>query len=104
LIRRRWFVFMHIEEICMNANPFRALLGLACMLSSTACGTQARSAPAPPPPDVQVAAVVQQSVPIHHEYIATLDGFVNAVIQPQAQLDAQLAMVQLYKSVGGGWQ
>ena len=58
-------------------------LGLACMLSSTGCGTQARSAPAPPPPDVQVAAVVQQSVPIHHEYIATLDGFVNAVIQPQ---------------------
>jgi membrane fusion protein (multidrug efflux system) len=32
---------------------------------------------------VQVADVVQQNVPIYHEYIATLDGYVNAVIQPQ---------------------
>jgi membrane fusion protein (multidrug efflux system) len=32
---------------------------------------------------VQVAAVIQQNVPIYHEYIATLDGYVNAVIQPQ---------------------
>jgi membrane fusion protein (multidrug efflux system) len=53
------------------------------MLLSTGCGTQARSAAAPPPPSVEVAAVVQQSVPIHHEYIATLDGYVNSVIQPQ---------------------
>jgi membrane fusion protein (multidrug efflux system) len=32
---------------------------------------------------VQVVAVAQQNVPIYHEYIATLDGYVNAVIQPQ---------------------
>jgi RND family efflux transporter MFP subunit len=75
---------MRIQEIGMNANPLRGLLGLGCMVLSTeGCGTQARSAAAPPPPAVQVAAVIQQSVPIHHEYIATLDGYVNAVIQPQ---------------------
>src|SRR5579872_4463801 len=47
------------------------------------CGTKSVSAAAPPPPNVQVAEVVQQNVPIYHEYIATLDGYVNAVIQPQ---------------------
>src|SRR5438105_8528755 len=52
------------------------------LLSSEGCGTRNVSA-APPPPKVQVANVVQQNVPIYHEYIATLDGYVNAVIQPQ---------------------
>ena len=35
------------------------------------------------PPSVQVAEVVQRDVPIYHEWVATLDGFVNAQIQPQ---------------------
>ena len=52
------------------------------LLSSEGCGTRNVSA-APPPPNVQVANVVQENVPIYHEYIATLDGYVNAVIQPQ---------------------
>jgi membrane fusion protein (multidrug efflux system) len=30
-----------------------------------------------------VASVEQRDVPVYHEWIATLDGFVNAVIQPQ---------------------
>jgi RND family efflux transporter MFP subunit len=60
------------------------VLGLSfILLCSEACGTQTTSAAAPPPPNVQVVAVVQQNVPIYHEYIATLDGYVNAVIQPQ---------------------
>ena len=32
---------------------------------------------------VQVTQVIQRDVPVYHEYLATLDGFVNAVIQPQ---------------------
>jgi RND family efflux transporter MFP subunit len=52
------------------------------LLSSEGCRTSV-SAAAPPPPGVQVADVVQQDVPIYHEYIATLDGYVNAQIQPQ---------------------
>jgi len=36
-----------------------------------------------PAPEVQVAAVVQQDVPIYTECISTLDGYVNAQIQPQ---------------------
>jgi membrane fusion protein (multidrug efflux system) len=35
------------------------------------------------PPSVQVAEVVQRDVPVYHEWVATLDGFVNAQIQPQ---------------------
>jgi len=34
-------------------------------------------------PDVQVAPVVQQDVPLYTECISTLDGYVNAQIQPQ---------------------
>ena len=36
-----------------------------------------------PPPDVIVTPVVQKDVPIYNEWVATLDGFDNAQIQPQ---------------------
>lgn len=36
-----------------------------------------------PPASVQVAEVIQKDVPVYHEWVATLDGFVNATIQPQ---------------------
>jgi len=42
-----------------------------------------KGAAAPPPPVVEVAAVVQQDTPIYGEWVATLDGFVNAQIQPR---------------------
>ena len=42
--------------------------------------------PAPPaPPEVTVAAVVQQDVPIYNEWIAQLSGPVNAEITPKVQ-------------------
>src|SRR6516164_1197047 len=47
------------------------------------CASRNAAAPAVPPPNVQVAQVVQRDVPVYHEYVATLDGFVNAQIQPQ---------------------
>ena len=40
-----------------------------------------KAAPAPPPPNVEVATVVQQDTPIFSEWVATLEGFVNAQIQ-----------------------
>lgn len=64
-------------------NPW--LLG--CLLFvlgfAEACENNTASAAPPPPPTVQVAEVAQRDVPVYHEWIATLDGFVNAVIQPQ---------------------
>jgi RND family efflux transporter MFP subunit len=45
------------------------------------CGST-KAAPAAPPLSVQVATVVQQDTPIYSEWVATLDGYVNAQIQP----------------------
>jgi multidrug efflux pump subunit AcrA (membrane-fusion protein) len=36
-----------------------------------------------PPTEVLVARPIQQDVPVHSEWVATLDGYVNAQIQPQ---------------------
>ena len=47
-----------------------------CSSSST------KAAPAAPPLTVEVATVVQQDTPIYSEWVATLDGYVNAQIQP----------------------
>src|SRR4029077_16630493 len=46
------------------------------------CGSP-KAAPPIPSPEVEVATVIQKDVPIYSEWIATLDGYVNAQIQPQ---------------------
>jgi RND family efflux transporter MFP subunit len=46
------------------------------------CGNP-KAAPAIPSPEVEVASVLQKDVPIFSEWVATLDGFINAQIQPQ---------------------
>jgi RND family efflux transporter MFP subunit len=61
-------------------------LVLALLLVSVSfvvgCG-KTMAAPAVPVPEVEVASVVQKDVPIVSEWVATLDGFVNAQIQAQ---------------------
>lgn len=58
---------------------------VVCALMESGCGTKtdAASAPAMPPPGVEVATVAQENVRIHSEWVSTLDGSVNAQIQPQ---------------------
>src|ERR1700738_4555491 len=51
-------------------------------LAMTGCGRNQAAAP-PPPPEVRVAPVVQQDVPVYSEWVATLDGYVNAQVRPQ---------------------
>src|SRR5262245_65490453 len=51
------------------------------LLFLVACRDKGGSAP--PPPVVEVATVVQKDTPIYGEWVATLDGFVNAQIQPR---------------------
>jgi RND family efflux transporter MFP subunit len=65
-------------------RPASLLALLVCLLplSSDGCGA-GQTAPAPPPPTVLVATVVQRDTPIYGEWVATLDGFVNAQIQPR---------------------
>jgi len=47
------------------------------------CGQRVLSDSPARPPEVEVASVVQKDVPIHSEWVGTLDGYVNAQIQPQ---------------------
>jgi len=51
-------------------------------LSLTGCG-RSEAAFKLPDTEVLVAAPVQQDVPVHSEWVATLDGYVNAEIRPQ---------------------
>jgi len=48
---------------------------------STGCGNKEQAAP--PPPDVEVVEVVQRDVPVTKDWVATLDGSVNAKIHAQ---------------------
>jgi len=57
------------------------LTGLLAACMSLSCGKA--KPPQAPPPQVQVTGVVQQDVPLVHEWVGTVDGFVNADIRPQ---------------------
>lgn len=57
------------------------LLGIPALLPSVGCSRKS-SSPLQPP-QVQVAQVVQNDVSLYSEWVATLDGYVNAQIQPQ---------------------
>jgi RND family efflux transporter MFP subunit len=59
----------------------RALL-CGSVLILGGCGAS-KAASAPPPPNVEVATVVQRDTPIYSDWVATLDGYVNAEIQPR---------------------
>jgi len=56
---------------------------LLAVFTLAAIGCGGTRATAPPAPEVRVAPVVQQDVPVYSEWVATLDGYVNAQIRPQ---------------------
>ena len=58
-------------------------LSLGCVLLFLDGCDGSKAASVPAPPVVQVATVVQQDTPIYSEWVATLDGYVNAQIQPR---------------------
>lgn len=76
---------LRLRMILKNAAALVPALLLTLSLAAiTSCSKTEASAPqAPPPPDVQVVEVVQKDVPIYGDWVATLDGYVNAQIQPQ---------------------
>lgn len=66
-------------------NAVRFVLVLLPVTVFLAAGCRnPNAAPAIPSPEVEVASVVQKDVPIYSEWVATLDGYVNAQIQAQA--------------------
>ena len=52
-----------------------------CLLMLGGCSSS-KAAPTAPPAVVEVATVVQQDTPIYSEWVAILDGYVNAQIEP----------------------
>jgi membrane fusion protein (multidrug efflux system) len=58
-------------------------LGLILPVVATAGCTNTSAGITLPDPEVLVAHPVQQDVPVHNEWVATLDGYVNADIRPQ---------------------
>lgn len=66
-------------KLARRMVPAAALAAVVVMLAG--CGPK-KPAAQPKPPVVKVATVVAQTVPIESHWIATLQGFVNAQIQP----------------------
>jgi RND family efflux transporter MFP subunit len=62
------------------------LAAAVCLLALAACQSTHAAVPGtppPPPPEVSVITVVPERVALTSEWIATLDGYVNAQIHPQ---------------------
>ena len=74
----------------ISARKVRRSVGIATALLIGAawlagCGNKNTSAAGPPPPlPVTVVKVEPKDVPLTGEWVGTLDGYVNAQIQPQA--------------------
>jgi len=49
------------------------------------CQEEKKTTAPPPPPEVRVAEVIRRDVPVYQEWVATLDGLVNATILAQVQ-------------------
>src|SRR5690348_16705298 len=68
----------------MKAKPLRFTVALWAVTNwLPGCETKQRAALAPPA--VEFIQVVQKDVPVSKEWVATLDGFVNAQIRAQVK-------------------
>jgi len=79
-----WSFVRHTQKHNMQRRNILAttiLIG-SSLLSLIAC-SQPVAAPAPPPPTVAVVDVIERDVPLTSEWIATLDGYVNAQIRAE---------------------
>ncbi|MFZ3246257.1 MAG: efflux RND transporter periplasmic adaptor subunit [Candidatus Acidiferrales bacterium] len=74
---------MHTGNVKPNLGKLAAIAVLFAAAATVGCGRRAESAPPPPAPSVEVATVVQKDVPVQGQWVGTLQGYVNAQIQPQ---------------------
>jgi RND family efflux transporter MFP subunit len=72
-------VILRFRLIAVTAALCFLLLLSGCAKSAATTGNQA----SPPTPEVGVSTVIQKDVPAYGDWVATLDGYVNANIQPQ---------------------
>src|SRR3977135_2582575 len=73
---------MHKHEGFCSTKVLLFILLAVLSVAMLGCGRTQAAAP-PPPPEVRVAPVIQQDVPVYNDWVATLDGYVNAEIRPQ---------------------
>ncbi len=66
------------------STPLAGALALSASLAIAAVGCGKKEAPAAPPPTpVSVVTVQATDVPLRNDWVGTMDGYVNAQIQPQ---------------------
>jgi len=68
--------------VVTRSHQVVVLMAITVMLAG--CGKKEAAAP-PSPPEVEVADVIQQDVPIYSEWVAQLNGDTNAQITPKVQ-------------------
>lgn len=68
----------------MTSRELPALvLGVSCLLLAGCSRKSPAQTQQPPPPVVGVVQVEQRDMPVYGDWVASLDGFINANIQPQ---------------------
>jgi membrane fusion protein (multidrug efflux system) len=61
------------------------LMVLVAAFGLAGCQEEKKAVAPPPPPEVEVAEVIQKDVPVYGEWVASMDGMVNATILAQVQ-------------------
>lgn len=82
---------LSLEKLVITIARRRSTILILLVTSMTGCGAKQQAATAPPA--VEFIEVVQKDVPVTKEWVATLDGFVNAQIRAQVK---GLLIKQLY--------
>jgi membrane fusion protein (multidrug efflux system) len=67
----------------MRVGLIVAVLTAVVLTGSSCGGLKPPAAASAPPAPVAVVKAIQMDVPVHAEWVATLEGYVNAQIQPQ---------------------
>ncbi|WP_179581540.1 efflux RND transporter periplasmic adaptor subunit [Tunturiibacter gelidoferens] len=61
------------------------VVGMCLLMAGGGCEEKKEAGPPPKPPEVEVSDVVERDVPIYEEWVAQLNGQVNADITPKVQ-------------------
>jgi membrane fusion protein (multidrug efflux system) len=84
LRRGKFGMFLWPGRRNRSFNVAAIAVGMCLLLADTGCEKK-EATPPPPPPEVEVTGVVQRDVPIYQEWVAQLNGQVNADITPKVQ-------------------
>ena len=69
----------------MKNKSASIILSALLLLGLAGCPEEKKTTVPPPPPEVEVAEVLQKDVPVYQEWVASMDGLVNATILAQVQ-------------------